>query len=108
MPEGRSRLRVEETNSGEVPRSEGASQRAAPDPQIGADSELAAEGWKLRFVASGERLQEAVDLYTELGYEVRLLPAQPATWNEECEGCRLAELLEFEAIYTRKLRRREE
>jgi len=42
------------------------------------------EGWTRRFVASEPRLSEAVDIYREAGFEVRLepLPEEP-----ECESC---------------------
>jgi len=45
---------------------------------------LEEEGWTRQFVASEPRLSEAVDLYRELGYEVRL---EPLSKEPECEGC---------------------
>ena len=35
---------------------------------------LLAEGWTPRFVASGPRLTEAIELYRTLGYEVKTVP----------------------------------
>ncbi len=72
------------------------------DLQVRPDPELLAEGWEYRFVADAQRAAEAVQLYAELGYEVRVVSAQPADWNEECEGCQLVALLDFQTIYTRK------
>ena len=45
---------------------------------------LESEGWSKRFVASEPRLSEAVEIYKEAGFEVRLeaLPKEP-----ECEAC---------------------
>ena len=42
------------------------------------------DGWTRQFVACEPRLSEAVDLYKEVGFEVRLepLPKEP-----ECESC---------------------
>jgi hypothetical protein len=34
---------------------------------------LESEGWQARFTASGIRLQEAVDNYNELGFEVKCI-----------------------------------
>ena len=45
---------------------------------------LEEEGWTRRFVACEPRLSEAVDLYQEMGYEVRL---GPFSKEPECESC---------------------
>lgn len=62
---------------------------------------LARAGWTRRFVAGPPRLQEAVELYEALGYEVCLEPVSPAELGDECEACALAPAL-FRAIYTRR------
>ena len=36
------------------------------------------EGWTRRFTAVGPRLEEAIALYSGLGFEIRLEPAEPA------------------------------
>jgi hypothetical protein len=46
--------------------------------------ELEKEGWVKQFVASEPRLSEAVNLYTELGFEVRL---EPLPKGQECDTC---------------------
>ncbi|HVN25703.1 MAG TPA: hypothetical protein VMT71_17180 [Syntrophorhabdales bacterium] len=55
------------------------------------EEKLAREGWERRFVAAGPRLQEAVDLYREIGFEVLLepMPAQEELKVGDCEesGC---------------------
>jgi hypothetical protein len=51
--------------------------------------QLQKDGWTRRFTALGRRLNEAADLYCELGYEVRLEPVdldEEAT--AEVEGCK--------------------
>jgi hypothetical protein len=42
------------------------------------------EGWTKRFTASGEKLEEAVKNYQELGFLVRLVEPEPI---EACDGC---------------------
>lgn len=37
---------------------------------------LKAEGWIEQFTASGQRLQEAVENYEELGFEVKTIPVK--------------------------------
>lgn len=86
-------------------------QRARPgqkDPQVLSDSqlrpdpELAAAGWERRFIADGQRAKEAMELYTQLGFEVRAVPVQPSELGNECEDCQAVSLLSFKTIYTRK------
>ncbi len=78
-------------SSSDVPIDSGAS----PDP------ELIAEGWEFRFIADTTREREAVDLYSELGYEVKSEPARTGDLKEKCKGCRSA-FCEFFMIYTRE------
>jgi hypothetical protein len=44
---------------------------------------LMAEGWQQQFTASGDRLQEALDNYRWLGYEVKTVPVRELG----CDGC---------------------
>ncbi|NIQ53639.1 MAG: hypothetical protein GWM92_09965, partial [Gemmatimonadetes bacterium] len=48
------------------------------------DSERIREGWEHRFVASGERVEEMIALYRELGFEV---VADPVTTGGLVDGC---------------------
>jgi hypothetical protein len=61
-----------------------------------------AEGWTRRFVAMGERLAEATELYRELGFEVRLERPGAEELREECGDCRLV-LDRSHIVYTRRL-----
>ena len=66
-------------------------------------TQLQAEGWTRRFTALGRRLNEAAELYNELGYEVRL---EPVNQNEEetagAEGCKDCFVtMQARTIYTR-------
>jgi len=66
------------------------------------DPSLIQEGWEYRFVASGQRLNEVEELYSELGFEVRADPIPPEAFPEGCDECQLVLLLNFRAIYTRR------
>ena len=58
------------------------------------------EGWERRFVAFGERAEEAIQLYRDLGFEVVADPVQPDDMAAECTDCQLVTL--FRTIYTRR------
>jgi hypothetical protein len=60
------------------------------------------DGWERRFIADPERAREAVELYREAGFEVRVEPAVPEDLREECESCWLVAGGYFRAIYTRR------
>jgi hypothetical protein len=76
-------------------------QRILSEASFQADPALVAEGWERRFIAGGERVQEAIDLYTELGFEVRVENLREGELPESCEGCQLLMLTQFKTIYTR-------
>ncbi len=44
---------------------------------------LLAEGWVQQFTASGPRLEEAVENYIEMGFEVKTIPVK----DLDLEGC---------------------
>jgi hypothetical protein len=66
-------------------------------------AQLQAEGWTRRFTALGRRLNEAAELYNELGYEVRLEPVnldeEGAAGAEGCKDCFVT--MQARTIYTR-------
>ncbi len=69
---------------------------------ISPDPELIADGWERRFVADGPRVKEAIDLYTEMGLDVRAEPVKQDQMAEKCEGCHIHMMLNFQTLYTRK------
>ena len=50
-------------------------------------AELEKQGWQLQFTTDEPRLSEAVELYEELGYEVRVEPACNELPLPECTTC---------------------
>ncbi len=69
-------------------------------PRTKSEAELAANGWTRRFVGGPPRLQEMVQMYKELGFDVWLEPQTSDEFEEECADCTLALML-FRVIYTR-------
>ena len=61
------------------------------------------DGWTRRFTAIGARLNEAVELYKGLGYEIRLEPGEPGSEGvadtSACEQCFVMSVAR--TIYTR-------
>jgi hypothetical protein len=60
------------------------------------------DGWERRFVADPQRAAEAVELYRQAGFEVRVEPGIPDDLREECESCWLVKAGFFNVIYTRR------
>lgn len=62
------------------------------------------DGWTRRFTAIGARLNEAVELYRGLGYDVELRPADASQEEQRgaaaCEQCFVMTLAQ--TIYTRR------
>jgi hypothetical protein len=65
--------------------------------------QLARNGWTRRFTAIGARLNEAIELYRTLGYEITLEPGQPGAESvadtSACEQCFVMSVAH--TIYTR-------
>ncbi len=64
------------------------------------EEELEKKGWKRRFSASEPRLSESVEMYKELGFEVRLEDFQPEG-EEDCSACLEGFEHTVKVIYTR-------
>jgi hypothetical protein len=76
--------------------------RVLSDADLRPDPALLAEGWERRFTADAPRAAEAMELYAQLGYEVRAEPARHEGHGDECEDCTSVMALQFKTIYTRK------
>ncbi len=53
-------------------------------------------------MADGKRLNEYIELYTSLGFEVHTETVQPEEIGPECTDCRLIICRQFVTLYTRK------
>lgn len=67
-------------------------------------SPLEADGWERRFITDSQRVDEAVELYAVLGFEVRAEPVLATELGGDCNECALLATCQFRAIYTRKAR----
>ena len=67
---------------------------------------LKSEGWVQQFNASGPRLQEAIENYRMLGFEVRTIPVKELNQNG-CTICFEDKNDETVMIFTRKKQNRE-
>jgi len=65
------------------------------------EKELSAQGWTRRGTFDEPQLSEVIEMYEELGFEVRLEPLDPDTEPGCVECMRLAPHL-FKTIYTRR------
>ena len=64
-------------------------------------SALVGEGWERRFVADADRADEAVEIYTQLGFDVYVEPVTASELSDECNECALVATCQFRTIYTR-------
>ncbi|MHB8244977.1 MAG: hypothetical protein ACYDGN_06410 [Acidimicrobiales bacterium] len=76
----------------------GETTRAGNQPDADPESSC----WERRFEADVTRLEELIELYTSLGYEVRTEDLVPAAFAPECEGCALGACRSYVALYTRR------
>ena len=81
---------------------ERATDRVLSDAQLTPDPALVAEGWERRFTADEQRAKEAMELYRQLGYEVRAEPVRPEELQDDCVDCRTVVSFHFQTIYTKK------
>jgi hypothetical protein len=79
-------------------------ERVLSEAQLQPDPALVAEGWERRFTADEQRAKEAMELYTQLGYEVRAEGVRPEELHDDCQDCRTVVSFHFQTIYTRKIR----
>lgn len=65
------------------------------------DRDLAAAGWDRRCVTDEAKSQEMVGTYSELGFEVRLVPVDSGFLCASCDGCKDI-VARFNAVYVRR------
>lgn len=80
----------------------GTGRRFFSDAQLQPDPELAAAGWERRFTADAQRVEEVIELYSKLGYEVRAEPVRSEEFHDACTDCHSLIVRKFKTIYTRR------
>jgi hypothetical protein len=78
------------------------SRKFLSEAQLQPDPALVAEGWQRRFTADEPRIQEVVELYAQLGYEVRMEPVTSGDVQDDCHDCQASAGTRLFTIYTRK------
>lgn len=68
----------------------------APDPK------LVADGWERRFMVGSDRLEETMQIYQELGLEIRQEPVKPVEFHDICQSCQTLACEDYVTLYTRK------
>ncbi|MDK1010866.1 MAG: hypothetical protein QGM48_07295 [Actinomycetota bacterium] len=63
---------------------------------------LASGGWKRRTVTDPQRVDELVDLYTDLGYETMTTGLDPSSFTAACTTCAVTACSTYVALFTRK------
>lgn len=63
---------------------------------------LEAQGWQRQFTTDETRLEEMVDFYQSLGYEVRVEPACEDLPLPECASCYEKFCDKYKTIYVRR------
>jgi len=65
-------------------------------------AELEKQGWQRQFTTDETRLEEMVDFYQSLGYEVRLEPACEELPLPECASCYEKFCDKYKTIFVRR------
>lgn len=76
--------------------------RILSEAQLRPDPLLVAGGWQRRFTVDEERAKEVVDLYAQLGYEVRAEAVHAGEPQDDCHDCHASTTVRLRTIYTRK------
>lgn len=66
---------------------------------------LEGDGWERRFITDVDRADEAVELYSQLGFEVHVEAVLASELGGNCNECALVATCQFKTIYTRTDRR---
>jgi hypothetical protein len=68
---------------------------------VTAEEQLIAEGWTRQFNTDEPRLSEAVEMYEQMGLEVRLEPVVIDPDSEACQMCYEPDCHRYQTIWTR-------
>lgn len=59
-------------------------------------------GWIRRHLVSQDRVSESIEIYENLGFEVKIESPQSTDFDEKCGSCAVFACKEYLLIYTRK------
>jgi hypothetical protein len=71
------------------------------DTKVTSEEQLLAEGWTRQFNTDEPRLSEAVEMYKQMGLEVRLEPVVIDPDSETCQICYEQDCHRYQTIWTR-------
>ena len=71
------------------------------DSTVTTEEQLIAQGWTKQFNTDEPRLSEAVEMYKEMGLEVRLEPVVIDPESETCQMCYEQDCHRYQTIWTR-------
>ncbi len=77
----------------------------APGTEIPGDPALLAAGWQRRTMTDPSRANELVELYTSLGFEVKIQDLAKEDFGSGCETCAESACKSYVLLYTRRPRR---
>ncbi len=64
---------------------------------------LISVGWEQRTVTDPTRIGDLVTLYTELGFETKVVGMDPSSFGEACNECAITACTTYQALFTRKV-----
>ncbi len=67
-----------------------------------ADADLIGEGWVRRHFVEPARVQESIELYASMGFEVRTRKPEASEFGSQCQECASAACGSYLLVYTRK------
>ncbi len=74
---------------------------ASNEAGIPADPELLAEGWVRRHLTDAAHAAESAELYSDMGFEVKLRQLAPQDLGPKCQACAASICGSYVMVYTR-------
>jgi hypothetical protein len=69
--------------------------------ELKGDDALIEEGWERRSILDEPRLSEVVQLYRDMGLEVKVVDLTPEMIEEGCDTCLVGGLENYKVVYTK-------
>lgn len=69
---------------------------------VRSDPALIAQGWERRHMVGPDRVDESIELYTSMGFEVKAQPLTAEDFADQCKECGSIICRSYVLIYTRK------